>query len=147
MDELTGKLRIVRAALQEDELGAVRLRGVDWFAWATCGGSSVVLLAAETGVAEVLITAAGTWVLTDDLERYRELGAEAAAAMTEVLTAARSDWTGFQLAGCGAEALWGRGIEPTLTLVGGERRLPIHRHATASGERLGRRAMLVFCAR
>ncbi|WP_257454499.1 M24 family metallopeptidase [Archangium lipolyticum] len=215
MNELSTKLALVRANMQEHGLGAVRLRGVDWFAWATCGGSSVVILTAEAGVAEVLITPDGAWVLTDvieearleqeevpaglpvwahpwtdkarreafvserrgagsiasdrptagevplpagllrarwsllpeELERYRALGRESAAAMTDVLLAARPEWTGFELAGAGAEALWARGIHPTLTLVGEERRLPLHRHATASKERLGGRAMLVFCAR
>ncbi|WP_225411195.1 M24 family metallopeptidase [Stigmatella hybrida] len=213
--ELDVKLARVRALLAQKGLGAVRLRGVDWFAWATCGGSNVVLLTTDTGVAEVLITRTGAWVLTDaieaarleeeevpkglpiwsapwadktrreafvetqregapvasdrptgsevplptelvqsrwallpqELERYRALGRESAEAMTEVMQAARPEWTGWQLAGAGAEALWARGIHPALTLVGEERRLPVHRHATASHEKLGARAMLVFCAR
>jgi Xaa-Pro aminopeptidase len=213
--ELEEKLSRVRAVLERHGLGAVRLRGVDWFAWATCGGSNVVLLTTDVGVAEVLITREGAWVLTDaieadrmkeeevpsglpvwscpwaergqreafveaqragarvasdrpagsevplpaelvdarhsllpeELERYRALGRDAAEAMTEVLLAARPEWTGWQLAGAGAEALWARGIHPALTLVGEERRLPLHRHATASREPLGARAMLVFCAR
>jgi Xaa-Pro aminopeptidase len=213
--ELSAKLATVRASLEQHGLGAVRLRGVDWFAWATCGGSNVVLLTTDTGVAEVLITREGAWVLTDAIEqarleeeeipaglkvwaspwtergrketfveqqrggrpvasdrpvgqevplpaelfqarymllpeeqeRYRRLGRDAAEAMTEVMLAARPEWTGWQLAGAGAEALWARGIHPALTLVGEERRLPLHRHATASQERLGARAMLVFCAR
>jgi len=215
MSELSRKLSTVRRLMSAHGLGAVRLRGVDWFAWATCGGSNVVFLAAETGVAEVLITPEGAWVLTDvieearlgeeevppglsvvacpwtertlqdafveerrgpgevasdrpsggevplpgefwevrstlgpeELERYRTLGREAAEAMTEVLSAAKPEWTGFELAGAGAEALWARGIHPTLTLVAEERRLPLHRHATPSREPLGGRAMLVFCAR
>jgi UDP-N-acetylglucosamine pyrophosphorylase/Xaa-Pro aminopeptidase len=213
--ELEAKLSRVRAVLERHGLGAVRLRGVDWFAWATCGGSNVVLLTTDVGVAEVLITRDGAWVLTDAIEaprmqeeeipkglevwsspwaeraqresfvearragapvasdrptgkevplpaelvdarhsllpeelaRYRALGRDAAEAMTEVLLAARPEWTGWQLAGAGAEALWARGIHPALTLVGEERRLPLHRHATASREPLGARAMLVFCAR
>lgn len=215
MTELETKIVRVRAALDQHGLGAVRLRGIDWFAWATCGGSSTVLLAAEVGVAEVLVTRSGAWVLTDaieadrlkeeevprglevwsgpwaepqqreafvraqrgagpvasdrptgdevplpdglvqarysllpeEFERYRKLGRDASEAMSEVMRAARPEWTGWQLAGAGAEALMGRGIYAALTLVGDERRLPRHRHATASFERLGARAMLVFCAR
>lgn len=213
--ELEVKLARVRGILEQHGLSAVRLRGVDWFAWATCGGSNVVLLTTDVGVAEVLITRASAWVLTDaieaarmeqeevprglrvwscpwaergqreafveekrggglvasdrptgqevplpaelvdarhsllpeELERYRALARDAAEAMTEVLREAKPEWTGWQLAGAGAEALWARGIHPALTLVGEERRLPLHRHATASHERLGARAMLVFCAR
>ena len=215
MSELETKLARVRDILAKNNLGAVRLRGVDWFGWATCGGSNVVLLTTDTGVAEVLITREGAWVLTDaievdrlreeevpqglevwscawtdkaqreafveaqrggapvasdkpqkgeqplpqelfhirfslvpeELERYRALGRDAAEAMTDVLLAAKPEWTGWELAGAGAEALWARGIHPALTLVGEERRLPLHRHATASHEKLGARAMLVFCGR
>ena len=43
-------------------------------------------------------------------------GGDDFAMMTEVLTRARPEWTEWQLAGAGAEALWRRGIEPTLTL-------------------------------
>lgn len=213
--ELSRKLEAVRRVLVAEGLAGLRLRGLDWFAWLTCGGSAAVLLAAETGVAEVLVTADRAEVLTDDierarleaeevpagldvssrrwwdaaaaearvaalcgggavasdrpragerplpaalwpvrsalgpeeLERYRALGRDAAEAMTETLRAAEPRWTGFALAGAGARALWERGIHPALTLVGDARRLPVHRHATASAEPLGDRAMLVFCAR
>ncbi|MFL5421952.1 MAG: M24 family metallopeptidase [Myxococcales bacterium] len=83
----------------------------------------------------------------EEVERYRGLGRDAADAMTDVLQAARPEWTGWQLAGAGAEALWARGIEPALTLAAGERRVSVYRHATAKHEKLGARAMLVFCAR
>lgn len=215
MIELETKLRALRAALAAAGLGAARLRGLDWFAWTTCGGSAAVLLAAETGVAEVLVTANDAWVVTDEIEaarleaeelppgfpvharrwwdreaterfvaeiaggapvasdrpcrgevalpptfpalrasllpaeisRYRAAGRAAAEAVTEVLEAARPDWTGLGLAGAAAEALWARGLHPALTLAAGERRLPTFRHPTPSDERLGARAMLVVCAR
>jgi Xaa-Pro aminopeptidase len=67
--------------------------------------------------------------------------------MTETLSAARPDWTEYELAGAGAQALWRRGIDPALVLAAGERRLPRYRHATPSRDPLGGRAMLVFCAR
>jgi len=214
-EEVSRKLELIREALTETEATGARLKGTDWFAWATAGGSNTVLLTAETGVAEVLVTAEEAWVLTDEIEaqrlkdeelpenfqvsvnpwaddaresfvrdvtnggkvlsdrpiphvekrlpaslqhhkqvmtsseldRYREVGRKASEAMTEVLTAAKPTWTEYQLAGAGAEALWARGIHPALTLVASERRLPLYRHATATGEAIGRQAMLVFCAR
>ena len=79
--------------------------------------------------------------------RYRLLGREAAEAMTELLRAARPEWTEYELAGAGAAALWRRGIHPALVLAAGERRLPLYRHPTPTHERIGARAMLVFCAR
>jgi Xaa-Pro aminopeptidase len=213
--EVADKVAVLRAALEQAGAGAIRLRGTDWFAWATAGGSNTVLMAAETGVAEVLVSREEACILTDEIEagrlrdeevppgfsyhvapwaelelreryvlevadgrpilsdrpgngeqplpgalrqrklvlgaaevqRYRELGRDAAEAMTEVMRQARPDWTGFDLAGAGAQALWRRGIHPALVLTAGERRLPLYRHATPSHEQLGRRAMLVFCAR
>ena len=223
-EEVSRKLELIRQALTETGATGVRLKGTDWFAWATAGASNTVLLTAETGVAEVLVTVRDAWVLTDEIEaqrledeelsadfklhvnawadaaaresfvrdvtnegkvlsdvcdkakrlrpiphvekrlpaslqqhkrgmmsseieRYREVGRKASEAMTEVLTAAKPTWTEYQLAGAGAEALWARGLHPALTLVAGERRLPLYRHATATGEAIGRVAMLVFCAR
>jgi Xaa-Pro aminopeptidase len=213
--EVAGKLALLRVALGSAGAGAIRLRGTDWFAWVTAGGSNAVLLAADTGVAEVLVTPDEACVLTDEIEaarlreeevppgftfhiapwaeldlrehyvlaaadgravlsdrpqgdeqplpaslrhrrlvleaaeqeRYRALGLAAAQAMTAVMRQARPDWTEWQLAGAGAQALLQRGIEPALVLAAGERRLPLYRHATPSGEALGARAMLVFCAR
>ncbi|MBW4574306.1 MAG: M24 family metallopeptidase [Aphanothece sp. CMT-3BRIN-NPC111] len=214
--EVSSKLGLIRQALTEAGAQGVRLRGTDWFAWATAGASNTVLLTAETGVAEVLVTLEDAWVLTDEieaqrlkdeelpanfqvqvsswtdaasresfvqsaanggkilsdrpiphvekrlppslqahkrvmmsseLERYRQVGRKASEAMTEVLSAAKPTWTEYQLAGAGAEALWARGLHPALTLVAGERRLPLYRHATATSEEIGREAMMVFCAR
>jgi Xaa-Pro aminopeptidase len=86
-------------------------------------------------------------LMDSEIARYREIGLLAAQAMTEVMRAARPGWTEYELAGAGAEALWARGLHPALTLVANERRLPVYRHATPTRERLGKRAMLVFCAR
>jgi len=214
-EEVSSKLELIRQALTETGAQGVRLRGTDWFAWATAGGSNTVLLAAETGVAEVLVTPQDAWILTDEIEaqrlkdeelpanfqvqvspwaeaeiresfvkeatnsgkilsdrptnhqdslpasllyhkcslvsseieRYRRIGRLASEAMTEVMTSAKPTWTEYQLAGAGAEALWARGLHPAVTLVAGERRLPLYRHAMPTKEAIGKRAMMVFCAR
>jgi Xaa-Pro aminopeptidase len=214
-DEVAVKLARLRARLTGAGLSAVRLRGVDWFAWATGGGSSVVNLTAEAGVAEVLVTPTEAWVLTDPIEagrlsdeevpadfqvhadpwaapeererfvagvvaggrvasdrprgaeeplptalragrlhlggaeiaRYRVLGREAAEAVTDTLLAARPEWSEHGLAGAAAEALWRRGIHPTVVLAAGEARLPRHRHPIPTAAPLGRVAMLVVCGR
>jgi Xaa-Pro aminopeptidase len=221
--EVRDKLALLRAALAETGAGAIRLRGTDWFAWATAGGDAAVLLAADCGVAEVLVTRDEAVVLTDAIEaerlrqeqvpavfsfhiapwaetelhetyvlgaarggvvlsdrpnhgknagngsgeqslpaslrlrrmvlrapeqeRYRALGADSAAAMTETLSAARPAWSERELAAAGAQALWRRGIQPVLVLAAGSRRLPLFRHPVPTREPLGARAMLVFCAR
>ena len=213
--EVEAKLAVVREGMDATGLGAVRLRGTDWFAWATAGGSSTVLLTAEEGVAEVVVTPTDAWVVTDEIEaarlaeeevpptlavrahpwahpevgddlaaevaegapvasdrprgaevalpgglvaarwslvpdeldRYRAVGRDAAEAVTEALEVAEPTWSGHRLAGEAARALWERGIHPALTLVGDERRLPRHRHATASADPIGGLAMLVVCGR
>ncbi|KJH70977.1 M24 family metallopeptidase [Aliterella atlantica] len=212
--EVAAKLELIRQFLVTADVIGVRFKGIDWFAWVTAGASNAVLLTAETGVAEVLVTAADAWVLTDEIEaqrlqdeelpafqlhvnpwadsaareafvreatnggkicsdrptttetplpellvnykrvmmpseieRYRQVGQKASAAMTEVLSNAKPTWTEYQLAGAGAEALWARGLHPALTLVAGERRLPLYRHATPSSEPISQVAMMVFCAR
>lgn len=219
--EIAHKLRLIRETLAESGAAGLRLRGTDWFSWATAGATHTVVLAAETGVAEVLVTAEGAWMITDEIEaprfkdeelpgredpaggyqlfahpwadatardafvrdatgggkvlsdrptsteaaipsilishkrillpteidRYRQVGRLASAAMTEVLTQAQPNWTEDRLAGAGAAALWERGLHPALTLAAGARRLPLYRHPTPTQEAIGQLAMLVFCAR
>jgi Xaa-Pro aminopeptidase len=72
-EEVADKLALLRTALAEAGAQAIRLRGSDWFAWATAGGDSSVLLAADCGVAEVLVTRDDAVILTDaiDAERLR----------------------------------------------------------------------------
>ena len=72
-EEVLSKIERVRNRLGDR---ALRLRGSDWFAWATASGSNVVLLTAETGVAEVLISADQAWILTDAIEAQRLLDEE-----------------------------------------------------------------------
>jgi Xaa-Pro aminopeptidase len=71
--EAAAKLAVLRAALAQAGAAAIRLRGLDWFAWATAGADASVLLAADTGVAELLVTKEEACVLTDatDGERLR----------------------------------------------------------------------------
>lgn len=78
---------------------------------------------------------------------YRELGRDAAAAVGEVLRAARPAWSERQLAGAAARALWSRGIQPVMLLAAGERRLPPFCQAPPSGDAIGKRAGLSVCAR
>jgi Xaa-Pro aminopeptidase len=69
--ELAAKLAVLHDTLERHVLGGIRLRGQDWFAWATSGGSNAVLLASERGVAEVLATPAGVQILTTAIEADR----------------------------------------------------------------------------
>ncbi|MBD2068218.1 M24 family metallopeptidase [Leptolyngbya sp. FACHB-671] len=73
--EIARKLELMRAALSDGVTG-LRLRGTDWFSWATAGATHTVLLAAETGAAEILVTAEGAWLLTDEIEAQRFIDEE-----------------------------------------------------------------------
>lgn len=83
----------------------------------------------------------------EEIQRYQLIGEAAAEAMTEAICLAEPDWTEHQLAGEGAKALWSRGLDPTLVLVGSEKRVQKFRHPIATEDFLGDYAMMVFCAR
>ena len=69
--EVADKLALLRAQLATAGAGAIRLRGVDWFAWVTAGGSSAVLQTTDGGVAEVFVTPEEACILTDAIEAER----------------------------------------------------------------------------
>ena len=69
--EIQHKLGLMRAALRRCQARALRLKGSDWFFWASAGADNTVLTVNETGIAEILITAHDAWVLTDEIEAER----------------------------------------------------------------------------
>lgn len=85
-------------------------------------------------------------LLPGELAGYRELARDTAVVLTDVLAAARPASTGFELASAACAGLVERGADPIVVLVGGESRRGI-RHPLPTGDPLGRRAMLVVCAR
>ena len=99
-DEHQQKLRRLRECLPANL--ALRLRGIDWFAWLLAGASNAVLLAAEKGIAEIFVSATEMHVLTDDIEA-RRLQEEALpeAVSVQIFPWAypqlREDWIGKQL--------------------------------------------------
>jgi Xaa-Pro aminopeptidase len=86
--------------------------------------------------------------LTDaECDRYRALGRDAAAALTEAALAFEPAQTEQLAAATVAESLLARGADATVLLVAGEERLPHHRHPLPTDARLGRLVMVVVCAR
>jgi hypothetical protein len=69
--EVAAKLALLRDCLERTGAAAICLRGTDWFAWVTAGGSNAVLQTAELGVAEVLVTREEAVILTDEIEAAR----------------------------------------------------------------------------
>jgi Xaa-Pro aminopeptidase len=69
--EAAAKLALLREALAQAGAGAIRLRGEDWFAWATAGGTPLAPAGQENGTAGLLVSADEACVLTDESEADR----------------------------------------------------------------------------
>jgi antitoxin VapB len=80
MTELELKLARIRDLLKRRSLDALLIERADNFAWATCGASAVINLAADRGAASLLVTADQHLVLTDGIEAPRLEAEEGLAA-------------------------------------------------------------------
>jgi Xaa-Pro aminopeptidase len=141
--------------LAAEELGpdAPPVRALRWWepldppgaAAATAQGSDRPR-AGEHDVAGDVIAARSS--LTDpEIERYRSLCRDTAAATGAALRDAQPRDSELALAGRAAKRLYERAIEPVVMLVAGEERLPRHRHPLPTAAPLGARTMLVVCGR
>ena len=103
-------------------------------------------LAGRRDVSEPL-EAARRALTSAEVERYRRLGGDAAAALTETCFALSPRDSERSAAARLASALLARGADPVVLLVAGGERLRLHRHPLPTAAELGRLAMLVACAR
>nr|WP_026818681.1 M24 family metallopeptidase [Arthrobacter castelli] len=85
-------------------------------------------------------------LLAGEAERYARLNADAAAALTDVLTGVAPETTEFEVAGRLAGRIVDAGAEPMVLLCNGASRAQ-YRHPLPTSAPLGRRAMAVVCAR
>lgn len=92
------------------------------------------------------LRAARQQLLPAETARYADLSADAAAAMTDVLTGATPETTEFQLVSELAARIVAVGAEPLVLLCNGASRSEF-RHPLATHSPIGRRAMAVVCAR
>ncbi|WP_092905304.1 M24 family metallopeptidase [Halostagnicola kamekurae] len=81
-----------------------------------------------------------------DRERYRDLGAETAAAVESVCHELQSEDTEHEVASALRVALSAREIEAPVVLVGGSERAPTYRHYTPKREQLGDYALVSVTA-
>lgn len=95
MTEITRKIRAIRERMKPARADAVRLKGVDWFAWITGGADSALLVGAETGVAEVLVTMERALILTNSIDRER-LAVEELPSEFEIVSFAWTQETGAE---------------------------------------------------
>jgi Xaa-Pro aminopeptidase len=71
MSEFNKKQEIIGSFMERHNLEALLLQQVSSFAWATCGASSYINTAASEGTAKLLITKAGRFLFTNNIEASR----------------------------------------------------------------------------
>jgi len=87
------------------------------------------------------------YVLDEDaIERYRQLGADTALALSEVAGSLAPDTDEIEAAAVLSAACRRRGMFAPVILAASEERLVRYRHPVPHGGPLGRQAMLVACA-
>jgi antitoxin VapB len=91
------------------------------------------------------MTAARSALTDAEVERYRALNRDTAAAAAAALRDAGPRDSELELAGVAARRLYERAVEPAVLLVAGAERLPLHRHPLPTSAPLGARSMLVVC--
>lgn len=82
-----------------------------------------------------------------EVERYRALGTETAAAFTQTIAELKPEDREWDAAAMLAERFLRIRAQPVVLLVAGEARLSRFRHPPPTSSPIGRRAMLVVCAR
>jgi Xaa-Pro aminopeptidase len=82
----------------------------------------------------------------EEVERYRRAGADAAAAIVDVLGGVHPEQREYEVAGALAGRLHAVGFTTPVVLVGGDQRAPVHRHPLPTNAPLGRFALLAFSA-
>jgi len=133
----------VERLITEELPGDVEVRPVPWFTPPSSAGSPGVL--AESAVVAEL-RAARARLLPGERARYADLGRIAATALTEALSAATPRESENSLASRVGALLLSRGVDVLVLLVAGQERLGLRHPVPGSGP-LGRRAMVVVCAR
>jgi Xaa-Pro aminopeptidase len=112
---------------------------------AAIGADAPDLSATEVDVAGVI--APLRYRLGDDaIERYRGVAADTMAAVEAACAALTPAMTETEAAGAVTAACRATGLFTSALMVGGEARIPRHRHPIPAGAPLGERAMVVVCA-
>ncbi|WP_299958739.1 Xaa-Pro peptidase family protein [uncultured Modestobacter sp.] len=133
-----------------EELPAdVAVQVTDW--WAPLLGPELAaggpgVLVEDDAVAAEGLRAARASLLPTETQRYRRLCRDAAETLTATALQLHPGMTEREAAARLGGGLIARGADPVVVLVAGEERLPF-RHALPTAGALGRRVMLVVCAR
>jgi Xaa-Pro aminopeptidase len=125
--------------LRDEELPGVDIRPVPWHAPIAAGALLDTDLVPELRAARAVL-------LPEERQRYRDLGRDAATAVTRVLTEVTPTTTELTVAAELARAIVGLAADPVVILVGGESRRAV-RHPLPTTAPLGRRAMVAVGAK
>lgn len=125
--------------LRDEELPGVEVRAVPWHAAFPPGSLVDTDLVTELRAVRAVL-------LPVERQRYRDLGRDAAVALTAVLATATPATTERELAAELARAIVTIGADPVVILVGGESRRAV-RHPLPTSAPLGRRAMIAIGAK
>ena len=88
------------------------------------------------------------WQLTlEEIDRYRQLGSDAAAALETTCANLVPGLTEWEIAGHLAQASFERGLLPYVTLVATDERVFNYRHPIPTMKKLDKYAMVVLCAK
>ncbi|MFM8751740.1 MAG: M24 family metallopeptidase [Actinomycetota bacterium] len=82
-----------------------------------------------------------------EINRLREIGKDASAALGEAMLDIDPDMSEVEVAGEIAEELWERDLEPVVMLVAGQSRIKSFRHPLPTKNQIGAIAMGAICAR
>ena len=88
-----------------------------------------------------------THLETEEVERLRQVGALASAAIAEVMDAIRPGMTEYAIAGLLSEACLARGGNAVINLVASDERIERYRHPLPTGKPVERYVMVVLCLR
>ncbi len=138
--------------LQEEELDRLEAswRVVPWWedmALELPRGTRVASDVAYLGAVRVDVAPARLPLTPGEIERYRNLGGDAAEALTEAARSLSPDLSENGAAAYVAAQLLARGVDPVVLLVAGASRRLRHRHALPTARRLGELAMVTVCGR
>lgn len=86
-------------------------------------------------------------LFSEEIERYRSLGADTAVAVGTAMRRLEPGWTEHRIAGEVAFELRRLGIQPAVLLVGGDGRLKRFRHPVPTSQEVHDRVMVVVCGR
>lgn len=141
--------------LHDEEFGALDFQPVI-FPWYADDTSETTLnlardqVASDTpipGFAHINLFPLRASLQKPEIARYRWLGAQIGAAVSDVLQELEPGMTEYEMEAEVAASLLSRGILPSVYLMAADERILKYKHAVARGKRLEKYAMLNLCAR